>query len=467
MNVTQVRWVLAATIVSESAWVFALLGVVGLAFSMGAGVLGWLAVLAIMSISAFYQLVTVPSDTEEAITFSWRTLGIAAAVVYVAVATEVGEGLLGTDLLWFFRFETWGSAANQPLMGTAAGALLWWRGSRLSSSTDLKESLSFSFRIGVVALAIAVIVDLAVDTNLGTFLPVFVFFAFGLAGLSVANLLPEGQQALGAGAWPKIIAAVVGPVLALGLVLSFVQERALDFLSKPVGFIWDVVIIVVLWGIIWPIIFLIAPLIDWLRGLIGLSGGAGSPDVNPPNPLDIQQEDLLQEFEEATGSNAWVVQVIGWVLVAVVAVVLIVLVARLSRRVIRRRRTVVLAERESIRGDSDFALDLAGMAWGMVPDWLKRGDRPPDFSLPKGPPGVVQALVFYYDLITLAEKWGYSRIPNETVTEFQWRLEKAFPRDLVRAATDAFNRACYGNVPSTQDQIAQMRSALKVAERAR
>ena len=183
MNVTQVRWVLAATIVSESAWVFALLGVVGLAFSMGAGVLGWLAVLAIMSISAFYQLVTVPSDTEEAITFSWRTLGIAAAVVYVAVATEVGEGLLGTDLLWFFRFETWGSAANQPLMGTAAGALLWWRGSRLSSSTDLKESLSFSFRIGVVALAIAVIVDLAVDTNLGTFLPVFVFFAFGLAGL--------------------------------------------------------------------------------------------------------------------------------------------------------------------------------------------------------------------------------------------------------------------------------------------
>ena len=41
------------------------------------------------------------------------------------------------------------------------------------------------------------------------------------------------------------------------------------------------------------------------------------------------------------------------------------------------------------------------------------------------------------------------------------------PRDLVRAATDAFNRACYGNVPSTQDQIAQMRSALKVAERAR
>ncbi len=464
-DVTQIRWVLLATIVSESAWIFALLGIVGLVFSGGGPVLGWLAVLAIMSIGAFHQLVTLPSNIEEAITFRWRTLGIAVTVVYLAVATQVGDGMLGTDLLWFFRFETWGSAANQPLLGTASGAVLWWRASRLVISDDLQDSLSFSFRMGVVVLALAVILDLVTDTELGTFLPVFVFFAFGLAGLSVANLMPEGQQALGAGAWPKNIAAVVGPVLALGLILSFVQERALEFLTKPLGFIWDVVVTVAFWGIIFPILFLLGPFIDWLFNLVGFSGAAPIDGTT----VDIQNQDILDDLglEEGTGRYAWVLDVIGWVLIAAVAIVLIVLIARLSGRVVRRRRSRVQVERESIQGESDFAIDLASLAWGMVPGWLKGGDRPPDFALPKGHPGVIQALIFYYDMITLAEKRGYSRASNETVTEFQWRLEKAFPRDLVRAATEAFSRACYGNLPSTQDQIAHMRSALKAVERAR
>ena len=75
----------------------------------------------------------------------------------------------------------------------------------------------------------------------------------------------------------------------------------------------------------------------------------------------------------------------------------------------------------------------------------------------------MDALAFYYDLLTAAEGRGLRRATGVTPSEFETTLEAAFPRGLVRAATGAFNRALYGNHPAHGDHIAGMRAELDAA----
>ena len=105
-------------------------------------------------------------------------------------------------------------------------------------------------------------------------------------------------------------------------------------------------------------------------------------------------------------------------------------------------------------------MDIAKLMLKLIPDWMGKREGRRAFRLPAGPPGVVDILRMYYDLLALAEDKGYRRRGSQTATEFQGSLERAFPANLVRAVTAAFNRACYGYYPATKEQIAQMRSSL-------
>ena len=61
----------------------------------------------------------------------------------------------------------------------------------------------------------------------------------------------------------------------------------------------------------------------------------------------------------------------------------------------------------------------------------------------------------------LAEEREHPRHYSETPLEFQSTLERVFPRRLVRMATRAFARACYGHHPSTRQEIDEMRVELE------
>ena len=97
----------------------------------------------------------------------------------------------------------------------------------------------------------------------------------------------------------------------------------------------------------------------------------------------------------------------------------------------------------------------------LVPGRLIRFRQRERFALPNGPPGVVNALRLYYELLTIAEDKGSVRPRHETPSAFQRTLEGLLPRNLVRMATNAFNRACYGHHPPTDDQAAQMRLSIR------
>ena len=133
------------------------------------------------------------------------------------------------------------------------------------------------------------------------------------------------------------------------------------------------------------------------------------------------------------------------------------------RRVSSGRAQRSDVQRESIREGAHPASDIAKLLLTLKPGWLKLGGGDPPFRVPDGPPGVVNALRIYYELLNKAAQKGFRRRSHETATEFQKTLEDLFPRDLVRMATEAFNRSCYGHHPANDEQIAQMRSYLKGA----
>jgi hypothetical protein len=64
-------------------------------------------------------------------------------------------------------------------------------------------------------------------------------------------------------------------------------------------------------------------------------------------------------------------------------------------------------------------------------------------------------------MLTAAEDKGIARAAHTTPMEHQAALETVFPTELVRPATSAFVRACYGHQPASRDRIDAMRELLE------
>ena len=295
---------------------------------------------------------------------------------------------------------------------------------------------------------------------------VFVFFASGLAGLTIGHLVPETGQSAKARGWPRTIAGLVSGVVLAGLVATLLQR---DFLSPVMGALKALLL-----GILWAIFIPIAFVLDaFMNALLGFFDRPFEPEISESqeqvrdtfNRFPQALSETVEEEEQAVETAVNLFEVAQWALLAVgallVAGLLLYLLVRTSRRSGTSRPEQGPAERESIREGADLASDLARLLWGLTPGWLKGGGRRSGFGLPEGPKGIVEALRIYYALVATAEKRGFRRSPHETATEFQRTLEAVFPRDLVRMSTAAFNRAFYGHHPATEEEIAHMRSSLK------
>ena len=461
MRISQTNLVLWALIVSESAWAYSALAVLGLWMGEDGSPLSWPFVLGLMAVSLYVGRLSPSQVLAGQIEALVRML-IGAAAIYIAIGFELASGFPGIDPAWVLQ----ASSSSKPegywftvIAGGFAGAGLWLRAGTLAVSTYPTDSLALSFRLGIPVLALATIVDIASDADLNIFLMTFVFFAAGLGGLALGNLLPQSQGAGRSTLWPRVIAGIVSTVVAVGLVFSFVPGSVLNLISSPVLAVIDGALVVIAWAFVIPVAFVVSVVFDvigWLYNL--LFGGVTSSIPSPAPEQATSTQSIFEELQEleGTGANVWVFQMLLGLLLGMAALVLLYVGAKAFRRPQRRRVDPVEGQRESVRGDADPLLDLANLLWKLRPAWLTRGAEA--FALPEGPPGIVQVLEIYYDLLLLAEERGVNRQPHETTGEFQTRLDVIFPGELVHAATAAFVRAFYGNYPSTQEWIAEMRS---------
>ena len=464
MPLRQDRVVLAAHVVAESAWVFALAGIVGTLADFDSSPQSWYGVVGILGLSVLLSRITPRKGRKAEVMYALMAV-LGLAVVYASVALHVEPGQIRPSwaIDWLIN-DAPGGYTSRGVFGAILGVLLWWRGTRVASNEFPTDDLSFTFRVGMLVLVAALIYDLNTDESLSTFPMVFLFFGSSLIGLSAGHLLEESRHSAGERTWPKAIGATVAGITTFGLLVALVNRGVLSFLSKPATAALEALARGVLWGIIAPIAFVFDVVVGWLISLLGIfRGEREQPQEEEINP-EIQGflETLQEEQAAASEGFATVLQIIEWALVAIVVVIVLLILGRAFRRVLRGRDRGTDGQRDSMVQEANPVGDVAKLALRLVPDVLKRPQRK-GYRVPDGPPGIVEAFRLYYDLLDTAEEQGITRRKYDTPTEFQGRLEGTFPSDVVRPSTETFNLAIYADVPADRSSIGRLRQSLKDA----
>ena len=465
MPLRQDRVVLAAHVVAESAWVFALAGIVGTLADFDSSPQSWYGVVGILGLSVLLSRITPRKGQKAEVMYALMAV-LGLMVVYASVALHVEPGQIrpAWAIDWLIN-DAPGGYTSRGLFGAILGVLLWWRGTRVASNEFPTDDLSFTFRVGMLVLVAALIYDLNTDESLSTFPMVFLFFGSSLIGLSAGHLLEESRHSAGERTWPKAIGATVAGITTFGLLVALVNRGVLSFLSKPATAALEALARGVLWGIIAPIAFVFDVVVGWLISLLGIfRGEREQPQEEEINP-EIQGflETLQEEQAAASEGFATVLQIIEWALVAIVVVIVLLILGRAFRRVLRGRDRGTDGQRDSMVQEANPVGDVAKLALRLVPDVLKRPQRK-GYRVPDGPPGIVEAFRLYYDLLDTAEEQGITRRKYDTPTEFQGRLEGTFPSDVVRPSTETFNLAIYADVPADRSSIGRLRESLRAAK---
>ena len=464
----QHRIVLGCLAVAESASVYAVLALMGAAGGHGASPMNMPAILAVLVsaivVSRLMLYIAMPDWT--ALVFH---TGIGLFIIWVVVATQAGVS--GVDLGWV----GWGFSSSpladgnafRAVAGGVASVYLWRRGAHLAGLQSPVESLGFGFRVGVVIMTTAAIVDAIISPDLNIYSVMFVFLAASLAGLGIGRLLPPAPETDHARTWPRVIGAVVTAVVVTGLFVGLVQNAFLSHASRvaitTLGFMIDRVVKYALLAIIYPLAYIVGLLVSGVSRLFRVD--------EPREPIEREQtqppvDRFLEEFRSRVGeteSSYLIFDIIEYILVALLVLLVAFLLVRAFRRRVRTRTLYEAGDRESVSEGRSPAYDAANLLFGLLPDWLRRR-RASGYRLPDGPPGIVEVFRLYYRMLDIAGRKGVRRAPHETPNELRGRLAGVLPARLVTEVTSAFERACYGGLPAPAPAVAEMRSALRAEE---
>ncbi len=463
MNSAQDRLTLFAFLLEESAWLFALFGMIGLMMGGGGSPMGWFAALAIMSssllLARLMHMIILPTIFAYLIQMVFGVL-----VVYLTVGSQVSPTFQGVELGWlgtFFSEDVPEIFPFRAILGSFMGAILWWRGGRIGSAEFLSESLSVSFKVGIVVMAVAAIVDMIHSADLNIFRMMFVFFAASIAGLSIAHLLPASSNATEDRAWARVIGGVVSVVLVLGLLFSILQREFLAVVASPLIFVLNIMATIIFFVIILPIAYIV----DFLTRLVfGFLASFGNPEEQPLTLLEgggfAAQLRNTEQGEESPLAML-ILQIGQWTILGVIILIALYVLAKAYQRRARTRREEESAMRESVKEDADAAYDFAKLFLNMIPSRFRRKQKGLRLRLPDGDPNIVDVFRVYFGMLTLAEDKGEPRLADQTPSEYRNTLESIFSTRLVRLATTAFIRACYGHHPASREQIEDMRASLE------
>ena len=459
--------VTAAMLLQEAAWLYGAFGVASLMLGAAGSPLAWFAMLAVMGVSLLtaraLSLIAMPPLMAYGL-----QMAAGAAVVYVCVAAQASPEFQGVNLGWpgMLSNDDMSDASRsftvRAILGSVGGALMWWRGGHIGATAFPAETLGASFKVGVIALAIAAVVDIFHAADLNIFPMMFVFFAAGIAGLSIAHMAAASQKAAADRAWMRVIGGLVAAIVALGLLFSLLQRDALAAIAAPLLWALNMLATAVFYVLIIPLAYLIDFLVNgliaffrWLRVEPQAEAAPFAPDVSGG----------LQMLERGEGEPAalLLLQVLQWSLVAAIVIAALAVMALAYKRRHRRIADAVDGERESVREDADAAYDLANLLFNLLPARFRRRRSGRALRVPSDDPNIADVFRIYFGMLTLAEKRGAPKPSAETPSEYQGALEGIFPAWLARAATRAFERACYGHRPTERARIEEMRAELERA----
>ena len=460
MGQTRDRVVYVALVVSESAWLFAVCGLLGAGLGLGGSPLSWLAVLALLGsaslVASSLQPLRLPLSIVQAIHV------IAGAIaIYLTMATQLVEKG-GIELGWAANLSKDGvetTYITSVIVGLFFAIVFWWRGTKLATIESPAYILASSFKVGVLVLAVAAVVDISSSQDLMVPLVAFPFFGAGMAGLAISHLLPSTEEAAQGRTWMRVVGGTVGGVLVLGVLFSFLRGSVVSAFTSG--------IVTVLAALHSALAFIILIPIEFIAGFIIRAIVAF---VNWLGAGDREEQEILQQgglptfdVEEKTGTP--IASIIGdiaiWVLVALLILAVIYLLARAFRQRMGGGGGGMEGMRESLWGEAVPGEDLGALLVSLLPESLRRIRRGRRLRVPEGEEkGIVEAFRIYFRLLSMADAKGSSKPSWQTPAEYRENLELLFPDAPVQMATAAFDRACYGHMPATEQDIAFMTSAL-------
>ena len=472
MTLTREKLTYATLVVSEAAWLFAFISILGVAAGSTGSPLSFFAILGILGLSTLtYSFIRYKEfQAFELFYFGSTLLGIVLAYMVVAAAYEPDETF---TIDWISKLiDSTYKEPGRTFHGVAGGILaigMWFRGIRLAMVPYPEKSLKFSFRLGLFFIGFAAVMDILIEDRLNVFAMVLIFFGSGLAGLNIGHLVSETSASTQSKTWPKVIGLAVIAVLVVGGMFGFLQQDLLAFVTYPIRFVFDKVVegLLIIVGV--PLVVVL----EFINGVMAaIFSRPFEPDFGPEaTPTPTPTPGLRTEFlPVGSGPEVrapdFLVQATRFVrygLVIATVVVISIFLYVLMRKLGRKLKRDDEPDREALE-DMNFASDIGDLFSDLlsnVRDLFKGAGRKV-FRLPAGPPGVVEALRLYYQMLTTAEQNEVSRPDHYTPDEFRGNLRSVFPNELVEPATDAFNRAHYGDIPATNEEITQMRAAFRV-----
>lgn len=476
MIITRDRLIYAALVVSESAWVYAFIAVLGVAGGSSGSPLSFFVIAGILGLSIVTYSFLRWKQFQAFELFYFGATAAGLILAYMAVAATFSPGSF--EIGWIARLT--GAEyleKGQAFRGTVGGLLaagMWFRGIRLATSAYPEKNLKFSFRLGLFFIGLAAIIDMQIDEPLNVFAMILVFFGAGLGGLNVGHLVSQTSASSQAKTWNKAIGGVVVGVISVGLLFGLLPQTFWSFVTSPVRFVFDNMVkgILIIVGV--PIVLGLELVNRAIGGFFGrdIDASEFASQVSGLGEEEEVPEMVTTTFLGVQGADRPVTSdlllfldlLVRYALVALVLFLVALFLFIMMRKAAKRLRKDEDEERESLLGEMNFASDIGDLFSDLLPnlkDLFGRGARKV-FRLPDGPPGVVEALKLYYQMLTTAEQNDVQRSQHLTPKEFRSDLRQVFASELVDPATEAFNRAQYGDIPSTDDEIAKMRSSFRV-----
>ena len=455
---TQVVYIAIA--VAESVSVYAVLGMLGLVLGLGGSPMPW-HFIAIVYVAGLASAWLTGGLRGSPATLALIFGAVGFVVIYFAVSSATVSPSGRFELNWLFQLVGRNLIADEAvslIIATITCVVLWRRTSTLvRDSNDAPDYLKRAFKWGLVLLAIALVADEVASAPVGIATLLIPFFVATLTGMAVARLADDSQFT---GTWARVIlaalAAFVGIGLAAGLAGSRYGASGLSALYTLYGWLVDALI----WVLRWPLM-VVGWVIAWLIDLIRSWFGQPVPEAQ-----EQQQQGGRPDFPEpdatAAADSMWVEAVLDalqWPLTILLPILVLLLLALAYRRVTRNRRGDDDLERESIRDEVD-EVSYWDLLKGLLPAWMtRRGSGRYLWKYPDTP-GIAGVFMLYFETLQHGMERGLEFDARQTPNEREPFLETALPNAPVSAITARFNAACYGDVPTSDERVSQLRQEL-------
>ncbi|MBM3958610.1 MAG: hypothetical protein FJ314_02400 [SAR202 cluster bacterium] len=465
MITTREKLLYAALWVADAAWLYVALAVFGLIVQIGGSPLSWPAVMGVLAGAMLVGWVAHGLKGETA-TLALLQGGVGLVVVYFVVAARSFDGFSGVQWYWVFELVNGrlsGASVATAIIAALAAILLWRRGIGLVTDDPASDRLRRTFRIGVMAIAVALIAQIATGRDIGAQHVLFPFFAAALAGMAFGQIA-ETTRRSAVGAWARVVALSVGIIMLLGVLLGLAGSAygggPLRLAGAGLGALRDGLLFL----ISIPLRWIVGGLFEFLRWLRSMFGGEMTPIQQPAAPLFGAPTPTAQTGE-ATGSGLVeailnIIQYPVMMLLVLGILYLLVIVFRRVRKVDAGEETI---DRESIRDQGNPRKDVASLLSRLLPGFARPKRTPEIWRYPLGQPGITEVFRLYFDYVSSAMRHGMELERHRTPAELGPLIMEALPGAPVALMTDRFNAACYGHEPTPPAMIAALEAGLEAA----